>query len=617
MILANYEKLDKKLKNEITYEYYIKLKKKLPYLVLKRLGDIFLSLLLLILLFPVFVITAILIKIDSKGAVFYKQDRITKEGKCFKIYKFRTMVNNADKLGELITQKEDNRITNIGKKIRKYRIDEIPQLINIFKGEMTFVGTRPEVEKYVKLYDKKMKATLLLSAGLTSKASIEFKEEDKIIEQYAKLETIDKIYVDKILPLKMKYNIEYLDKIGLIEDIKICFNTVKRIFFKEKKRDTTKKVLFVATVDSHIKQFHINHLKWFKEMGYEVQVATNGKSEIEYCDKKHIISVERNPIKMKNLKAIKELRDIIKSEKFEIIHCHEPMGSVVTRLAAICSRKKGTKVIYTAHGFHFFKGAPIKNWIIFYPIEKILSIFTDCIITINQEDYKLAKKHFYSKQIEIIDGVGIQQEKFGLKLREEEKMDLKNKLGIHNDETVLIYAAELSKRKNQEMLLNVINLLKKDNKNVKLLLPGLDSMKGKYQKKAKMLNIENEVEFLGYRNDVNYLMQIADIAVSTSRQEGLPVNIIEGMMRGIPVIATNCRGNRDLIKDGKNGFLIELDDENAYKEAIERLIQDKNLYNKISKFNEKDSQKYSLKNIMQDLERIYIRNMEEKDVLQV
>lgn len=145
-----------------------------------------------------------------------------------------------------------------------------------------------------------------------------------------------------------------------------------------------KKVLFTATVDSHILQFHIPYLKYFKEQGYEVHVATNGNEKIPFCDVKHKIHFERSPFKINNLKAIKQLRKIIEQEKFEIIHCHTPVGSVTTRIAAKKARRKyNTKVIYTAHGFHFFKGAPIINWVLFYPIEKWLSKYTDCLITIN------------------------------------------------------------------------------------------------------------------------------------------------------------------------------------------------------------------------------------------
>lgn len=178
-------------------------------------------------------IVSILIKIDSKGCVFYKQERITKYGKKFKIFKFRTMVENADKLGNLLTTQDDCRITKIGNKIRKSRIDEIPQLINVFIGEMSFVGTRPEVEKYVSNYTNEMKATLLMPAGITSIASINFKDEANIMEKKINFgKTLDELYVEDILPQKMKWNLEYIKIFNFVNDIKICIDTVIKVVRK-------------------------------------------------------------------------------------------------------------------------------------------------------------------------------------------------------------------------------------------------------------------------------------------------------------------------------------------------------------------------------------------------
>ena len=204
-----------------------------------------------------------------------------------------------------------------------------------------------------------------------------------------------------------------------------------------------KKVLFTATVDSHILHFHIPYLKLFKENGYEVHVATNGDEKIPYCDVKHKISFERSPIKLNNLKAIKQLKKVIDKEKFDIIHCHTPMGSVVTRLAAKKARKNGTRVIYTAHGFHFYKGASLFNWLFFYPVEKYLSKYTDTLITINTEDYELAKNKFHLNDIYYIPGVGVDKEKFSINLSEKEKHKLRETLGIKDSDFVRRYVAVL------------------------------------------------------------------------------------------------------------------------------------------------------------------------------
>ena len=225
-MLKKYDELPSKFKNKSMKKYYELLNKKRFYLIIKRLFDIVGSLLLLIVLSPVFIILGIIIKIDSNGPVFYRQERVTQYGRIFKIFKFRTMINDADKKGALVTVNNDNRITKIGAKIRNSRLDEIPQLINILIGDMSFVGTRPEVKKYVDLYTDEMYATLLLPAGVTSRASINFKDEAKIMDKYVKKMDVDKVYVEKILPEKMKYNLDYLSNINLIEDIKICVKTI-------------------------------------------------------------------------------------------------------------------------------------------------------------------------------------------------------------------------------------------------------------------------------------------------------------------------------------------------------------------------------------------------------
>lgn len=230
MILKEFKELPKEMQNDSVLKYYDILKQKKIMLLLKRFLDFIGSLILLILLSPILIILAILIKIDSKGPVFYRQERVTTNGKIFKIFKFRTMIQDADKRGALITGKQDSRITRIGNKIRKCRLDELPQLINILKGEMSFVGTRPEVKKYVDMYTDEMKATLLMPAGVTSMASIKFKDEDEIISKQTKSgKTVEEAYVNDILPEKMKWNLEYIKKFSIFEDLKICIETIGKV----------------------------------------------------------------------------------------------------------------------------------------------------------------------------------------------------------------------------------------------------------------------------------------------------------------------------------------------------------------------------------------------------
>lgn len=356
-----------------------------------------------------------------------------------------------------------------------------------------------------------------------------------------------------------------------------------------------KKILFTATVDSHILQFHIPYLQWFKEQGYEVHVATNGDEKIPYCDVKHKIPFERSPIKINNIKAIFKLKKIIENEKFDIIHCHTPMGSVVTRLATKNARKKyGTKVIYTAHGFHFFKGASLLNWIIFYPIEKYLSKFTDCLITINDEDYNLAKRKFKAKRIEFVNGVGVDQSKFDFKMSDTEKHELRQSLGLKDDDFVLIQIGELNKNKNQIMTIKTIKKLVKENKEIKLLLVGKGNLKDFYKEKIKEYDLENNIHLLDFRKDIPQLLKISDCLISTSKREGLPVNLIEAIMSGLPIIATNCRGNRDIAKK-----VVEIDNINELYENINECIKNKDL------FMCENPEKYKLESIIKKMGVIY------------
>ncbi len=222
MILKKWEELPKEFQTEEVKKYYDILNKKRGSLFLKRVFDVIVSLIMLIILLPVFIILGIAIKIDSKGPVFFRQERITQYGRTFKIFKFRTMVNNAEKLGTQVTVGNDSRITRVGSFIRNCRLDEISQLLNILTGDMTFVGTRPEVKKYVDYYTKEMMATLLLPAGVTSLASIYYKDEAELLE---KSENPDKTYIEEILPEKMKYNLQSIEKFNFLEDIKIMFMT--------------------------------------------------------------------------------------------------------------------------------------------------------------------------------------------------------------------------------------------------------------------------------------------------------------------------------------------------------------------------------------------------------
>ncbi|HEM6535831.1 TPA: sugar transferase [Streptococcus suis] len=216
--------------NEITGQYFDKIETRKFELFLKYTTDKLLALILLVLLSPVIIALSIWIKLDSKGPVFYRQERVTRYGRIFRIFKFRTMISDADKIGSLVTVGQDNRITKVGHIIRKYRLDEVPQLFNVLTGDMSFVGVRPEVQKYVDQYTDEMLATLLLPAGITSPASIAYKDEDIVLEKYCSQGySPDEAYVQKVLPEKMKYNLEYIRNFGIISDFKVMIDTVLKV----------------------------------------------------------------------------------------------------------------------------------------------------------------------------------------------------------------------------------------------------------------------------------------------------------------------------------------------------------------------------------------------------
>lgn len=331
-----------------------------------------------------------------------------------------------------------------------------------------------------------------------------------------------------------------------------------------------KKVLFVATITAHINGFHTPYLKWFKNQGYEVDVASNGREKIEYCDNHFNLPFTRSPFSIKNFKAYKKLKDIINKNNYEIIHCHTPVGSVLTRLAVKNSKKKVTKVIYTAHGFHFFKGAPILNWLIYYPIEKYLSKYTDILITINNEDYNLAKKKLKAKEVELVYGVGVDENKFEFELKEEEKKYYRKQLNLKSDDFIFISIGELVKNKNQIMQIKAMKDIVEKNKKVKLLIVGEGYLRKTYENKIKKYNLEDNVYLIGYRKDIPKLLKMSNCLLATSKREGLPVNVMEAMFCKLPIIVTNSRGQRDLVNEGN---IIEMSDVNGLIEKMQSMIK--------------------------------------------
>jgi glycosyltransferase EpsD len=338
---------------------------------------------------------------------------------------------------------------------------------------------------------------------------------------------------------------------------------------------TRKKVLFTSHT-ANFQKFNRPFMRWFREQDWEVHYASDGAEKILDCDKEFTIPFERSPFSLSNIRAIGKLKKIIDAEHYDIIHTHTPMGSVVTRLAARKARRNGTRVIYTAHGFHFFKGAPLLNWAIYYPIERIMARLTDTLITINSEDYERVKKKFKTN-VQHVAGVGIELEKFEPRLTTKKRTELRSSLGIGNKDFVMIYPAELSKRKNQTTLLSITEILVKENPMIHLLLPGKDSMRGLHKKATIEKGIENNVHFLGYREDIPALLMASDLSISTSTQEGLPMHVMEAMTAKLPTVSFACRGVSELIINGQSGYIVEHGIEEAVK-TVRKLVNKDTLY---------------------------------------
>ncbi|WP_394218321.1 glycosyltransferase family 4 protein [Halobacillus trueperi] len=366
-----------------------------------------------------------------------------------------------------------------------------------------------------------------------------------------------------------------------------------------------KKVLFCATVDYHFQLFHLPYLKWFKEQGWEVHVAANGNMTLPYVDVKYDIPIQRSPLAQKNIEAYKILRHLMDQNQYQIVHCHTPMGGTLARLAARSARKRGTKVIYTAHGFHFCKGAPLANWLLYYPIEWKLASYTDCLITINQEDYQLANKRFKTRHIEHVYGVGVNTDEFK-PLSPIEKMEARKSFGYKPDDFLLFYAAEFNKNKNQKLLLQAMEVLKKDVPQARLLLAGEGCTWNECKELAKKLGVEHRVDFLGYRNDIKEMVSMCDVVAASSLREGLPVNIMEAMACSIPVVAIDNRGHRELVKDNVNGWVLQKNEVMGFSKKLKMIAQVEDVKEKLG-VNARNMilSKYSTNKVIKQNSRVY------------
>lgn len=370
-----------------------------------------------------------------------------------------------------------------------------------------------------------------------------------------------------------------------------------------------KKVLLTATVQSHICQFHKPLVELLHQKGCEVHVAArdnlgekNGL-KLDFADRVYDVSFSRSPTSADNIRAYKQLKKIIDEEKYELIHCNTPMGGVVTRLASKRTRRNGTQIYYTAHGFHFYKGAPKMNWIFFYPIEKLLSKITDKLITINHEDYELAKNKFDS-EIHYMHGVGVDEERYCV-VDEEEKKKVRKELGFDAKQKIILCIGELLPNKNQTMAIQMMKQICKMYSDAVLLLAGVGPKKEKLEEVIVSHELQNNVKLLGYCTCLEKYQQIADVSVSCSKREGLPLNIVEAMLSGNPVVATKNRGHCELIQNGETGYLVDVDDVETMGKYVEALLTDETLRNDMGNRARKFAEQYGFCSVKLELSEIY------------
>lgn len=365
------------------------------------------------------------------------------------------------------------------------------------------------------------------------------------------------------------------------------------------------KILFVANVaKEHILKFHIPTIRMLAESGWQVDVACSGDDKVPYCNKQFEMKYKRSPFNIALLKGIKQLKRIVEQGEYDIIYCHTPVGGVAARLASIRARKKGTKVVYMAHGHYFYKGGPKLFWMVYYPIEKILSAVTDSIILINQEDYDITVKKFKNKKNFLINGIGVNTDRFDMSNRDERRKKHRQEMGIPEGATVLIYLAELIPNKNQTLLIRVLKKILKEKKDVYLLLAGIDHTDGEFERYAKKEGVSENIRFLGWREDVGDLYAMSDICVASSIREGFGLNLVEAMSCKIPVVATINRGHKTIINDTENGFLVPLNDEDFFASRIMQLIEDKGLTMSIVQKAFEDCEKYSSQKILLEIKKI-------------
>ena len=559
--MITWDRLPEKMQNPVVKEYYQILSRRKVGLFFKRVFDFSLALLFLIILSPVILIVSLSIVLDSKGGVFFKQERVTAYGRHFYIYKFRTMVSNAESLGSQITVDGDSRITGVGKFLRRFHLDEIPQLFNILRGEMSFVGTRPEVPKYVENYTDEMLATLLLPAGITSLASIMYKDENNLISS---ADDVDYVYINEILPDKMKYNLAAVKKFGFFYDIGIMFKTFFSVFIKDDALTVSKKagkVLIIAEDARSLILTRKELLEALLQYGYGIDVFI---PEDLYCDTLREMGLNvydvpfnrrsTNPIS--DLKLFKKYLSLTKIKyDFAVTYSVKPniYGGMAMR-----KRKIPYYINITGTGSAFYKGGILKTIItilykpsskyaagVFFENSEDRDTFVDCRLC------KPEKTHVFS-------GAGINTSEF------------KPVPYPNNNIIKVLYIGRLMEEKGIEDLYPVIKKFSENHKPVDFEFLGdfEDTYKDKFQ---KFLSLENVI-YHGYKNNIKDYIAASNCLILPSYHEGMANVLLEAGALGRPLIVSDIAGCREAVIEGENGYIFKVKSPYEIEKALEKFV---------------------------------------------
>lgn len=365
------------------------------------------------------------------------------------------------------------------------------------------------------------------------------------------------------------------------------------------------KILYVTTIASTM-EFFEEHFRMLRDDGHQVELACNntrpynkGISDLQL--KTFHVPFSRSPLSPDNFAARKQLKQIIIRGNYDIVHCHTPNAAAITRLVCKGLRKKGLKVFYTAHGFHFYKGAPLKNWLLFYPVEWLCAHWTDLLITINREDYKRAEKNLHAKNVVYVPGVGLDLSRFSNVSFD--RAAVRKELGVPEGAILLLSVGELNTNKNHQIVIRAIAQLK--DPDIYYAIAGSGSEKEHLIQLANQMDVADQVHLLGFRTDVPALYYSSDICCFPSIREGLPMAALEGMACGLPLIAADNRGTRDLCTDGENGFLCEFDNVQQFADRIRYLRDHPESCRHYGAINKKKAMEFSVAHVLKYMKDLY------------